>query len=202
MAADNVAPIGPDHRPIDTGRLRLIVMTPAFLQACLAGNWEQAAIEIGLPIPHALHDETEIMALRLAECQANPAYQPWSLRAIAWSQEAELLGHIGFHARPGAPYLAEYAQQGIELGYTVFPAYRRQGIAQEALQAMIAWACTQAPIDRAILSIGLTNNPSLALAEKLGFTQVGQHEDPEDGPEWVYALDIQPTENPIPHQLP
>jgi ribosomal-protein-alanine N-acetyltransferase len=189
MAADN-AVLASALAPIETPRLRLVLMTPAFLQACVAGDWPQAERELGVTLPPDLYHEGDILAMRLGDCQVDPAYRPWSLRAILGGNPLQLQGHIGFHARPGAPHLATYSQHGIELGYTVFPAYRRQGIAQEALQAMIAWACTQAPVDRAILSIGVTNRPSLALAEKLGFTPVGQHTDPEDGLEWVYALNL------------
>lgn len=197
MAADS-AGLGAPLAPIITPRLRLVLMTPACLQACVAGDWPQAERELGVSIPADLAEEKDLLAMRWADCQADPTYRPWSLRAILGGNPLQFQGHIGFHARPGAPHLAAYAQHGIELGYTVFPAYRRQGIAQEALQALISWACQQAPVDRAILSISPDNRPSLALAKKLGFAQIGQHIDPEDGLEWVYALNLGGAAGPPP----
>lgn len=32
----------------------------------------------------------------------------------------QMIGHIGFHTQPGAPYLQEIAPAGVEFGYTVY----------------------------------------------------------------------------------
>ena len=60
---------------------------------------------------------------------------------------------------------------------------------------MIAWARTQA-ISRFIVSISPTNAASLALAAKLGFTEVTRVVDEEDGPEIVFELRTELPERP------
>jgi ribosomal-protein-alanine N-acetyltransferase len=75
-----------------------------------------------------------------------------------------------------------------EMGYTIFEAYRRQGIAYEAITAFIAWAKTQG-LEGVILSIQPTNAPSLALALKFGAIQIGSQIDERDGPEDIYYFD-------------
>jgi RimJ/RimL family protein N-acetyltransferase len=95
-----------------------------------------------------------------------------------------MAGHIGFHGPP--------TDGSLELGYTVFPKYRRQGLAMEAAQAMMDWAAGQAEIRRFVLSIGPSNEASLAMAEKLGFTQVGEQMDEVDGLEYVFELLTRP----------
>ena len=75
-----------------------------------------------------------------------------------------------------------------EMGYTIFEPYRRQGIAYEAIAAFIAWAKTQG-LEGVILSIQPANAPSLALALKLGATQIGSQIDERDGPEDIYYFD-------------
>jgi RimJ/RimL family protein N-acetyltransferase len=78
---------------------------------------------------------------------------------------------------------------GIELGYTVFAADRRRGYACEAVAALLAFARREAPqLAGFVASIGPANAPSLALVRRLGFTKIGEHDDPEDGLEHVYAL--------------
>jgi RimJ/RimL family protein N-acetyltransferase len=97
-----------------------------------------------------------------------------------------MVGAIGFHTRPGAAYLAELSPGGVEFGYQVFTAYRRQGYAGEAATALMDWAHTQHGVNRFVLSISPENIPSLALAQKLGFTVIGAHIDEEDGPEDIF----------------
>src|SRR5688572_21001983 len=67
---------------ISTPRLELWPMTTAFLEACLhAGrNALEAAPELNVP-PDWLK-ETDLMELRLAEFQDDPAYAAWGLRAV------------------------------------------------------------------------------------------------------------------------
>ena len=97
----------------------------------------------------------------------------------------EFVGRIGFHGAPGANALG--ADDAVELGYTVEPAFRRQGFAEEAIRGMMDWARTRS-VSRFMASIGPKNTPSLALAAKLGFAEVARVIDEEDGPEIVLEL--------------
>jgi len=90
------------------------------------------------------------------------------------------VGHIGFHGPP--------ADGMLEMGYTVFPRYRRQGLAIEAAQAMMDWASMQTPVQRFRVSIAPDNEASLAMAAKMGFKQVGEQIDDVEGLEYVFEL--------------
>jgi len=74
------------------------------------------------------------------------------------------------------------------MGYTVLPRFRRQGYAVEAAKAMMEWARIRHRLTRFYLSIGPDNAASLAMAGKLGFRQVGEQIDEEDGLELVFEL--------------
>lgn len=173
---------------IQSARLFLIPMTPAFLTASLAGEHRQAAELIGLTIPSDWWGKTNLMQRRLAELSDDPSLQPWLLRAIALRDEHRMIGHIGFHTRPGAEYLREISPGGVEFGYTVYPAFRRQGYAYEASNALMAWAHSEHHVSRFVVSISPTNIPSLGVAGKLGFVRIGSHMDIEDGPEDIFEL--------------
>jgi RimJ/RimL family protein N-acetyltransferase len=99
-----------------------------------------------------------------------------------------MVGHIGFHTQPGADYLRELAPGGIEYGYTVFSAFRRQGYAREACEALMQWAYQAHQVTRFVVSIRPDNIPSRRLADQLGFKRIGSHVDEEDGLEDIYEV--------------
>jgi RimJ/RimL family protein N-acetyltransferase len=92
-----------------------------------------------------------------------------------------MLGHIGFHGPPDERGMAE-------MGYTVLPPFRRRGYALEAALGMMGWAQREHGVRLFRLSISPDNAPSLAMAVKMGFRQVGEQMDDEDGLEIVFEL--------------
>src|SRR5262245_29171145 len=174
---------------IASNRLDLISLTPAFLQASLRGDSTTAESLLGLAIPSEWFAEQRLIQLRLNDLQQNSALQPWLVRAIALRHQHVLVGHIGFPTQPGADYLRELAPGGIEYGYTVFSAFRRQGYAREACEALMQWAYQEHQVTRFVVSIRPDNIPSRRLADQLGFKRIGSHVDEEDGLEDIYEVD-------------
>ncbi len=161
-------------------------MTPQFLEASIAGDVDAAARLIGLAVPPAWFEETWLMQLRLDDLRYNAALQPWLLRAVGLRETSTMIGHIGFHTAPDPEYLRELAPGGVEMGYTIFPEYRRHGYAREACAAMTNWAQRAHAVRRFVLSISPDNTPSLRIAQHFGFQQIGSHMDDEDGEEIVF----------------
>jgi ribosomal-protein-alanine N-acetyltransferase len=58
------------------------------------------------------------------------------------------------------------------------------------VRALIDWASSEQGIQRFIASISPENEPSLALARRLGFKHIGRHWDEEDGEELEFELRI------------
>ena len=166
-------------------------MTPAFLEACLAGDGETAAQLLNLTIPPEWLQAQRLMQIRLDQLRRDPGLQPWLLRAMSRRRESVMIGHIGFHDQPDAEYLRGFAPGGVELGYTVFAPYRRQGYATEACAALMTWACQEHQVTRFVVSINRDNRPSLRIAEHFGFQKVGAYLDDEDGPEDVFVRDLE-----------
>lgn len=121
------------------------------------------------------------MDRRARQIAEDPASAPWLLRAMVRRDNREVVGYINFHGPSDDEGRAE-------LGYTVFEEHRRRGYATEAMQAMMNWARQEHGVQRFLLSISPQNAPSLGLAAKLGFAQVGKQMDLEDGLEYVFAL--------------
>ena len=173
---------------IVTPRLRLLLMSKGFLEASLKDEAQKAEEMIGLNIPAEWFLAKGHMAMRLDDCRSDPAYIPWSARAIGLASTGTMIGRIGFHTRPDADYLRPFVSDGIELGYTVFSEFQRNGYAQEAIIGLLGWAMGQHAIRHFVVSIAPTNIPSLTLARKLGFVKVGEHQDEIDGLEEVHVL--------------
>jgi ribosomal-protein-alanine N-acetyltransferase len=171
-------------------RLELVPMTPAFLEASLAGNKLNAMKELNHALPEGWPDIPEILYLRWNQLRAQPELQPWLLRAICHRSTSVMVGYIGFHTAPGAEYLNEWLPGAVEFGFSIFPAYRRQGYAAEASRALIEWALTVKGVTKFVLTVAPSNAPSLSLAARLGFSQLGSHTDEIDGIEYVLGLEI------------
>jgi RimJ/RimL family protein N-acetyltransferase len=105
--------------------------------------------------------------------------------------EPRMIGHAGFHARPGEATLDELAPGGVELGYVVFERDRCRGYAREACVALMEWAHGAHGVTRFVVSISPDNVASLELARGLGFTRIGSHIDEEDGPEDIFERRIE-----------
>jgi [ribosomal protein S5]-alanine N-acetyltransferase len=172
--------------PILTARLALAPLTIPFFEASLARDRARAAALLGAAVPDDWFDDDGIMGVRLGDLRGDPSLLPWLMRAMVRRDDGVMVGHCGFHGRPGAAYLEPYAPGGAEMGYTVFPAYRRQSYATEAVAGLMGWAAAQG-VPAFVLSIAPANVPSQAIARRLGFVKVGSHMDPEDGLEEIFA---------------
>src|SRR5262245_25299080 len=173
---------------ISSARLDLIPMTPDFLRASLAGNVRQAEQIIGLSLPEHWSDAPSFLSLRLKQLEDDPSLQPWLVRAMGLRHCGAMVGHIGFHTGPAPVYLEPISPGGIEFGFTVFSAFRRQGYAEEASRALMQWAVANHCVTKFVVSIRPDNLPSQALAAKLGFVGIGSHIDEVDGPEDILQL--------------
>jgi RimJ/RimL family protein N-acetyltransferase len=128
--------------------------------------------------PEEVH---HMMKLRLGQIRKDPTVQPWLARAMVLRRDHAVVGHIGFHGPPDSRGM-------VEVGYTVEPAHRRQGYAEEAVRALFDWAEAEHGIRLFRASVGPWNGPSLALVKKLGFAETGVQWDEIDGKELVFEL--------------
>jgi RimJ/RimL family protein N-acetyltransferase len=117
--------------------------------------------------------------------EEDPAQQPWLNRAIIRRHDGLVAGYISFHHSAPDPQLLEYADHGAELGYMIEPEFRRNGYASESAVAMMNWASREHGVKTFFLSISPSNEPSMKMAQAMGFRKVGEHIDEIDGLEFV-----------------
>jgi RimJ/RimL family protein N-acetyltransferase len=133
--------------------------------------------------------EKWLIRRRLSQYRSDPAYRTWGVWAVGLRATHQMIGHIGFHTPPNAPYLRPYAENAVEFGFAIYPPFRCQGFGTEAASALMHWASESYGTTRFVLSISPQNAASTRIAEKLRFKRIGHWEDEEDGPENVFLLD-------------
>ena len=154
-------------------------LPPALLDAFIARDRDLARRLSDFAIPEEFPGEAiGLVRFRREQLAMNPDWLPWSLRAIVLRlPERAMVGYANFHGPPGVNDLA--TPGAAETGYTVFPAYRGQGIATEVAQAMMDWAAREHGVRHFISGVTPDNAPSLRVNEKLGFTRTGDFVDGE-----------------------
>jgi ribosomal-protein-alanine N-acetyltransferase len=166
---------------VRTPRLDLVLMSATFMAASLEGRRADAEAELAATLSDDWPEGAErFLRIRLDDLAEDPAAAPWLIRAAVLRQPARVMvGHVGFHGKPSADGV-------VEIGYTTFAPFRRQGFAKEAATGLLDWAAGDGRVKRFRASVGPWNAPSLALVEALGFHQVGTQVDEEDGEELVF----------------
>jgi RimJ/RimL family protein N-acetyltransferase len=174
-ASDDVVP---------SARLDLVLLRLAAYRALVGGRPREAEALIGARLGgSSLADPNRTVRHRLAQLERDPNELPWLLRAMVLRGEGEVVGQIGFHARPDPAGV-------VEIGYSVVERWRRRGFATEAALALAAWAAGRPGVRRLRASIAPGNTASLAIAARLGLVEVGRQVDEEDGEEIVFEREL------------
>ena len=174
---------------IETDRLILRLVPLAGLAATAAKDAAACRRLIGPKVPDEWFEESWVSELRLNQWKEDPDYAPWSIRAIALKATGDIVGNINCHDKPQPFEHRGAIAPVIEMGYTLFPTWRRMGLAHEAIAGLSAFAAHHG-VRWVRLSISPANEPSLSLARKLGAVKIGTQYDDRDGPEDVYLFEI------------
>ncbi|MDQ3956827.1 MAG: GNAT family N-acetyltransferase [Actinomycetota bacterium] len=166
-----------DPHVIESPRLHLVLFTKRHMESLLGRARADAPFDVP---PGWAAEEDWLLDYRVRQIETDPAVERWLLRGILWTGGSrEMIGHAGFHGRPD--------ERGyVEIGYTVFPGFRRKGIAHEAAVALFGWAQAHPEVRGFRASVSPENEPSLQLVAKLGFAQTGVQWDERDGKELVF----------------
>ena len=170
---------------IETERLVLRLVPLAGLAATAANDQAAARRIIGESLPEAWFDDAWVAALRLKQWAGNPAYAPWSIRAIARKDTGEIVGNVNCHHVPMPFALGGETTIAVEMGYGIFAPWRRHGYAFEALTGYMGWAA-EVGVGAIILSISPGNAASRGLAFRLGATRIGSQESQADGVQDIF----------------
>lgn len=168
---------------VSTVRLDLQPLAPPLVAALVSHNLDRARTLADFPIEDDTFEGDEhVLGLRHAQLTADPTEEPWLYRVAVLRETGGVVGRIGFHAPPDSA-------GAVEIGYSVAPAYRRQGLATEMATGLIRWGAEQGAAT-CVASVRPDNTASLAIIRRLGFERTGEQMDDIDGLEWVFELPL------------
>lgn len=166
-----------------SARLRLTPMTVAALDALRAGDRSRLERVTGARFPDPLEPPpltSDALGFFQETLQENPAIAPWWVRLIVVRDSGEAVGSIGFTGPPDA-------DGAVVLGYSIYPAFQRQGIAAEAASALVEWAMQQPDVIVVRATIPPGHVASEGVAARAGLTRTDLVlDDPGEGPVVVW----------------
>ncbi|MBM3520934.1 MAG: hypothetical protein FJX63_09260, partial [Alphaproteobacteria bacterium] len=105
---------------IITERLVLRLVPLAGLGATADGDRAAAERLIGPRLPEEWFEDGWVYQMRLEQWTEDPAYGPWSIRAIAEKATGQVVGNMNCHHKPMPFVLGDETLLAVEVGYTVF----------------------------------------------------------------------------------
>jgi RimJ/RimL family protein N-acetyltransferase len=141
------------------------------------------------------------LALWLQRAAALDGLEAWQPRAIVERASMTMIGHGGFHLPPQTleAALADPSFEGaadaaagtvVEIGYTIFPAWQRQGFATEAVAALVEWVFATDDVSAVLASVDRHNAASIAVLARVGrFRSIGTCRSPDGSVEFVMRRD-------------
>ena len=111
----------------------------------------------------------------------------WTLRGFGmWAVEDRATGRYAGRVGPWQPE----GWPGFEIGWGIAPAFQRRGYAVEAAEAAVKWSREVLGMDRILHIIAPNNEPSQAVARRLGARIVGTWQAPWSPPDMdLWATD-------------
>ena len=159
-------------------RLALIALPGPIIADLLGGGSRAFLDHVGVAAPHGWASEDGGVLGRRARQIADGVDHRWLLRAAVTREAPGMVGRAGFHGPPDANGM-------VEIGYRIDPPHRRRGYGLECARLLVETAERLPGVSVVRASIAPDNTPSLRIAERLGFSQVGEQIDEIDGLELV-----------------
>lgn len=155
------------------------------MSTLLKDDVAQASAEAGVALPEFFVTEKAkwVWRYRLNQLTSEPGCAGWLTQIVVAEPEGPVVGYAGFHGPPDEAGM-------VELGYSVVPAYRRQGYATAMLTALLHRAVVEARVRTARVTISPDNSASLATISGFGFVEVGEQWDEEDGLELIFEVPV------------
>ncbi|AZU05312.1 GCN5-like N-acetyltransferase [Glycocaulis alkaliphilus] len=119
---------------------------------------------------------------RLTENPGQTGWHGWVF-IMRWADDApgRLVGNGGFYGPPDSEGV-------VEIGYSMLPSFREQGLATEAVEGLSGWAFSQPGVSRIRAHTRVSATASRRVLEKSGFVLAGEVNAPEAGQLAVYTL--------------
>ena len=115
---------------IQTERLTIVVFTVEMMEAALIGNVHlEKVLKCKVPVEYPLPEYKELLPYKMKRFSEHPEEGQWE-GVIIHTLKQTVIGNMGFKGGPD--------EKGeMDLGYSILPAFRRNGYATEMATAMV-----------------------------------------------------------------
>lgn len=166
---------------LETEHLQIIPCDDTLFEAIKMGNNVLGRV-MGVNVPKKWTAFRDVFTPSYHRWMANPALRDWWTHLIVLKKENVLVGVCGYKGEPNE--LGE-----VEIGYEIgIAAYRQRGLGTEAAKALVNHAVLHDSVKIVIAHTLAEENYSTRILKKIGFTNVKEISDPEDGLIWRWEL--------------
>ncbi|MFS0519130.1 GNAT family N-acetyltransferase [Nostoc sp. UIC 10607] len=154
-----------------TQRLELLPCSLEVAQAVVTRNKFQVEKLLGVRVPDNWYgsEVLDIFPMYGQVLIDDPSQLGWAIWLMIHIADSTLIGDLGFIGKPD--------QTGtVEMGYEVLSAYRQQGFAFEAVEALVDFTFTQQELKRIIAHTPDDHVASIRILKKLGMQQIARNE--------------------------
>jgi [ribosomal protein S5]-alanine N-acetyltransferase len=156
---------------ITTQRLELLPCSLEVAQAAIVKDKSQVERLLGVGVPDDWYtsEVQDLLPKYTQNLVGDRSQLIWGVWLMIHIADYTLIGDLGFIQKPD--------QTGtVEIGYEVLSAYRQQGFAFEAVEALVNFAFTQPELKRIIAHSPDDHTASIRILEKLGMQQISRDE--------------------------
>lgn len=169
---------------IDTQRLELLPCSLEVAQATLAKNKALLEKLLTAYVPDDWYD-TEVQAFLpkyIELLKSDPSQLGYGVWLIIRTEDSTLVGDLGFRGKSD--------NETLEIGYEILAAYRNEGYASEATEALVDFAFRQLAAKKIIAHTPCDNTPSIRILEKIGMQNVEKISVPDTPGLEVYKWEL------------
>ena len=160
-----------DLLTLETSRLRLVAANASLLHLELEDCGRlYSMLDVGAPTewPPPLNDDASLRYF-IKILEQDITYAGWASWYVIEKPHA-LAGNCGFKGKPDAAGM-------VEIGYSIIPSRQRQGLASEAVAALLAW-CRERGAKKVIAETFPELVSSIRVMQKNGFVPDGNGSEP------------------------
>jgi RimJ/RimL family protein N-acetyltransferase len=121
---------------------------------------------LGLMAGFETDPDEDSLRRKVPEIAEHARLGSWAQLAITAPEEDRFLGDLILHH-------VDWRRQEAEIGFWLAPGARGRGLATSAVRLLLGWTLHETSLHRIVMRTLPENAPTLALAERLGFTREG-----------------------------
>ncbi|WP_229212050.1 GNAT family N-acetyltransferase [Dyadobacter arcticus] len=160
--------------------MRLVPCDDTLYDAIRMGNNTLARV-MGVNVPKKWTEFRDTFTPSYHRWKAHPPLRDWWVYLVIYLPDNQLIGSCGYKGEPDANGM-------VEIGYEIMPTHRTIGLGTEAAKGLLDHAFTHNIVRKVSAHTLAEENASARILEKIGFAQIEDVNDPEEGLLWRWEI--------------